>query len=308
MSLAAVILNWNQAGDTIACARSLEPALRPGDTVWIVDNASTGDDPQRIAEDCPGARLLAADRNLGFGGGNNLALREILDEAWDQVLLLNNDARIGLRDLEALRRCLEGRPDLAVLGPGLYDGDDPERLLSAGGRDIARHVATHETAAPGARPAEVFGDPASIREVDYVPGTCALLPTAALRRVGLFDEDYFFAGEMADLCRRAADMGLGSAVLGSARALHYTSRSSALRGELYGYYILRNRFLYVERHLPAERGRLRLEWTLRGLRFWLEAVGRGDRRRARALRLAVVDGWRGRYGDRNRAVLGERAP
>ena len=308
MSLAAVILNWNQADDTITCVRDLEAVLEPGDAIWVVDNASRGDDAARIARACTGVRLIGSERNLGFGGGNNLAIRQILAEGSDHVLLINNDARIERADLTELRRSAAEHSDIAVVGPLLFDGDEVDRLLSAGGLDIARHVATHDNAP---LPASGGGDPEdsqTLREVDYVPGTCALIAVDALREVGLLDEEYFFAGEMADLCRRMWLAGRPCAVSRRVRALHFTSRSSSHRGELYAYYVLRNRFLYLRRHYPESHRKLARDWTFRGIRFWLEALLQGDRRRARALRMALMDGRLGRFGDRNRAVLGERSP
>lgn len=298
MSLGAIILNWNQADDTIACVRDLFRALEPGDAVWVVDNASEDDDAARIAAACPEARLVVSPRNLGFGGGNNLALREILALGSTHVLLLNNDARIEREDLAVLRRVMTARPDLAAIGPLLFDGHEPDRLLSAGGRDIAHHVATHQTSLDGS---------VELREVDYVPGTCALLSVDVLSTVGLLDEEYFFAGEMADLCRRMWSAGRPCLVANRARALHFTDRSSHHRGELYAYYVLRNRFLYLRRHYPESRRKLGFDWTVRGFRFWLEALFQGDRRRARALRKALLDGRMGRFGDRNRAILGDRS-
>ena len=191
--LAIVIVNWNQAEDTIGCVRSLASLQHPSPVVWVVDNGSAKEDRARITAACPEARLLTSRDNLGFGGANNRAIETALAEGHGAILLLNNDARIDGENLGRLRFSFESDPRLAVLGPLVWDADRPERLLSAGGRDIGLFAATHVREQPGPGLSDVF----------YVPGTCALVRCAALQEIGLFDERYFFSGEMADLCTRA---------------------------------------------------------------------------------------------------------
>ena len=43
----------------------------------MVDNASADGSAEMVAAEFPQARLVASRENLGFAGGNNLALREL---------------------------------------------------------------------------------------------------------------------------------------------------------------------------------------------------------------------------------------
>lgn len=298
MPLDVVILNWNALDDTLACLRDLARWESRPLRIWVVDNASADDSVARIRAAFPHVTVLSSDRNRGFAGGNNLALRRALEAGATHILLLNNDATITESDLQRLMARLDAHPDLGILGPTLWDADAPERLLSAGGRDIVRHLVSHlrELSAEG-----------GVRFVEYVPGTCALIRAAALRQVGLFDADYFFGGEMADLCARARQAGWESAVDGDARALHRVARSSHLRAQLHIYYVLRNRFLFIRKFYPRTRRRWMLVWTGYGLYMALLALAHRQPRRARAILLGVIDGWRGRYGGQNARVLGRES-
>lgn len=279
-----MILNWNSWA--AARDRALEIAswseLRP--EVWVIDNGSRGDDLARLRSALPMAHVLDAGRNLGFGGGVNLALSRI---AAPFTLLLNHDAGLdqgAARDLLAL---LETRSDIAVAGPALTD--PAGRIEALGGRDIRRHVRTH------VRPAEGGGPPATgPLDVAYVPGTAALLRTEAVRAVGGLDESFFFSGEMPDLCRRLVDRGWRCVVLPTARAWHDRGGRGARREALDAYYSLRNRFLFLRKH-PAP-GR-RLFWTLYAVASALRHLLRGRARRAGAELLALAHGLRGRFGD-----------
>ncbi len=304
MSLAVVILNWNNGPDTIACVRMVEawsdalPGLEL--TSWVVDNASQDGSAEQIARECPHVNLICSDFNRGFGGGCNLGIDAALAAGCETVLLLNNDATLDARNLERLRATLRADPGLGVVGPLLRDRERPQVLLSAGGRDIARHLVSHLTQPP---------DDRSLYAVDYVPGTVALMRAAALRAVGLLDESYFFGVEMVDWCERARQQGYRSAIDARAVAFHSLARSSDLRERLHVYYVVRNRLLYIRRchrHGWVYRVGLVGVWTLYSVGLWLGALLRGNSGRARAIGLALRHAFAGTVGGQNALVLAGR--
>ncbi len=293
VNLPVVILNWNSAAQTAACAASLRTWQRLQPRLVVVDNASR---PEERWPD-PDARLLHNAENQGYAGGNNTALRDLLaGEAPPFILLLNSDAHLEEAAAEALVRLLEAEPEAAIAGPLLRECSGTQAHASLGGRHIAWHVQTRiwQEPAPGE---------SNPRPVDYVPGTVALLRVAALRQVGLLDEAYFFSGELADWCTRARRAGWTCLVLPSAQAAHHTHPDSPLRETLYLYYSLRNRFRFVRKFHPALQVLLTPAWTLAGLLLILQALARGRRGRARAVALALADGLRGRFGNRHAHFL-----
>ncbi|HFQ93743.1 MAG TPA: glycosyltransferase family 2 protein [Anaerolineae bacterium] len=293
MRLGVNILNWNQADDTLKCVSSVRSWQITEKVVWVVDNASCAADRDRLVAGLDKETLLVSETNRGFAGGNNLAIQAALAAGCQYILLLNNDARISEENVNCLRQALNDDPRLGIVGPTLWDGRNPNRLLSAGGGDIGTAVSPHLTTPPA---------PDEIREVTYAPGTCALIRREIFERVGLLDETYFFGGEMADLCMRAREAGYTVAIVGGAKAFHTVDRSSEIRHWLHIYYVLRNRFLFVRKFHRRRQWRLFLFWTAQSGRPWLQAVLAGDWRRERAIRLAVWDGWRGRFGGQNRRV------
>ncbi|MBL7201037.1 MAG: glycosyltransferase family 2 protein [Anaerolineae bacterium] len=293
MDLSVVILNWNAAEETIRCARAVSAWEHVHATPWIVDNDSADDSAELIARELPEAHLICSIENLGYGGGNNQGIAQAMSAGDAPILLLNNDAYIDEQHVVRLLCALRADERLGFVGPLLY-GSDAGGLLSAGGRDISRHVNSHIQGIRGDGP---------IRETAYVPGTVALIRSAVFREVGLFDTDYFFSGEMADLCERARQHGYASAIDTRARAYHAQHDSSDLRDTLYAYYSLRNRFLFVQKFRPSQQVLLHGLWTLYGLGASLKARLLNKVARARALHLAVSDGLRGRFGGQNERIL-----
>ena len=295
MKLSVVILNWNAIEDTAACLRSVEAWESTGavnrPTVWVVDNASRPPGIEPVRREFPTVRVIQSPINRGFAGGSNLGIEAALKAGSDAVLLLNNDASVDGRSVAAMLAALSSDHAIGVVGPSIWHGST---CISVGGRDIARHATTH------LRPRAPL---MAVQDVDYVSGTVALVRRQVFDRVGLLDEDYFFGGEMADLCHRARRSGFRSVTEPRARALHDLGRSSEERQTLHIYYVVRNRFLFVRKHHSRRRAWLYPRWTGRAALTALAALCRGHPRRARAVVLGVLDGVGGRTGGQNDRVL-----
>jgi GT2 family glycosyltransferase len=81
----------------------------------LVDNGSTDGSADAIRQRFPDVRIIEAGSNLGFAGGNNLALRDL--DGVDYVALLNNDAFVEPGWLEPLVAALEADPCLGAVCP-----------------------------------------------------------------------------------------------------------------------------------------------------------------------------------------------
>lgn len=296
--LSVVILNWNAAEDTAACLRSVQAWETLGvvgrPATWVVDNGSRPPGMDSIRREFPEVRVLQSPINRGFAGGSNLGIMAALDSGSDAVLLLNNDASVDASSVAVMLATLESNPAIGVVGPTLWHQG---QCISVGGQNITRHAVTH---------LRLREPPATLLNVDYVPGTVALVKRQVFERVGLLDEDFFFGGEMADLCHRARLCGFRSVTDPRARARHDLERSSPHRQTLHIYYVVRNRFLFVRKHYPRQKHWLYARWTVRAAVTALAALSRGNGRRVRAVTLGVIDGIRGRFGGQNDRLLRPR--
>lgn len=294
MELAIILLNWNAADDTLRCLEYIAAWKRAHPAIWVVDNASTDGSADLIAREWPKARLIRNEINVGYAGGNNQALSEILDQGISPILFLNNDARIDEADLIRLMQTLQRNPQIGLLGPLLFDAENPERLLTAGGQNLIRHLTSHISKVRTNRPLQI---------VDYVPGTVLLCRAEVFQRVGLLDETYFFSGELPDLGERVKGKGFLSAIDTQARAYHTLSRSSSFRETLYTYYIIRNRFRFIRKFCKFSKLFFYGFWTLYSLALAVKTQFNGKPNTAKAIRLGLFDGLRGRFGGQNERVL-----
>lgn len=287
--LAVIVLNWNNARDSIKCIQSIVSweSLKPD--IYIVDNASTDNSLSEIQLRFPNITIIKSKKNLGFAGGNNLAIRKAIENGSDTILLLNNDVNATESNISRLLGILQARPDIAVVGPKVRMG----MSVYAGGRDIGRNVSTYVPWQAG------MGDDMVV-EVDYVPGSAFMVRSTALERAGLLDEDFFFSGEIADLCRRIRDLGMRCCVYTGADVAHDIDPTSLqMRNTLYTYYSTRNRFLYVKKHENGLLLRLYGWWIGYCVREMILSFAGNNRNRSRAIFLALFDGITGKFGDHN---------
>ena len=92
-SASVVIPNWNGRDLLERYLPSIIEALAgsPDNEIIVVDNGSADGSATMLAESFPSVRVLALDRNLGFGGGSNAGFRAAKN---DIVILLNSDMRV----------------------------------------------------------------------------------------------------------------------------------------------------------------------------------------------------------------------
>src|SRR6185503_17494864 len=90
-ALAVVVLNWNRPALTLECLRSLDASTRPLLDILVVDNGSTDGSQSVIEASAPDVTVIQTGANLGYGGGNNVGIREAIRRGADLVWVLNND-------------------------------------------------------------------------------------------------------------------------------------------------------------------------------------------------------------------------
>ncbi|HEX6601218.1 MAG TPA: glycosyltransferase family 2 protein [Solirubrobacterales bacterium] len=210
---AVYIPNFNGAAQLGRTLRSLGAQTRPVEVV-LIDNGSSDDSVELARRELPQVRVVALERNHGFGPAINRALAE---HPADQVILLNNDAEAEPRFVEALLDGLGAGVD-SVAGVLLQERA-PELIDSAGVVADATLMGFDY----------LHGEPASAAVSAPAPlgptGGAALYRREALERVGGFDERIFLYYEDLDLALRIAAAGGRCRLAPEARALHAYSAS-----------------------------------------------------------------------------------
>ena len=261
MNTHIVVVNWNNAPQTLRCLRSLEDLAQLPCKVWVVDNGSEDGSADRLAEfidttPLP-AQLIRSAKNLGFGGGCNLAITQAFAEGADSVWLLNNDAVADRDALQALQHKLASDDRIGAVGSVIYDLRYPKRVQVWGGGRILTWagMSTH------------FRRSVADSKIDYLTGASLLLRREALLATGLFDgHEFFMYWEDADLCQRLRREGWRLAVASDSRVWHEHSSSLGKTHALKDFYVTQSAGAFLRRYSTRPKSAWYIGTTLRLLR------------------------------------------
>ena len=230
--LSVVILNYNAAEHVRRCLTSLPAACAGVDyETIVVDNASPWPGIDAVTAAFPGVRLIRRERNDGFSAGINTGLREARGEA---MLILNPDTTVAAGAAAAMLGYLREHPNVGVLGPRMLNEDGTLQLSCRRFPTFSVVLFNRQSLLTRLLPGNRFStdylmtdwNHDTVRDVDWLSGAAMLLNRAALTRVGLFDERYFFEIEDVDLCRRMHAAGYRVVYFPHAEVTHRIGASS----------------------------------------------------------------------------------
>ncbi len=185
----AIIVSYNFMPWLDHCLGSLEKSETPVD-IMVVDNKSTDGTPDAVEQRYPQVMVIRNNDNLGFGRANNIGMQYAIDNGYDAVLLLNQDAWVEPTAIGQLAEASRRHPRYGILSPVHLtgSGDNIEYGFS-----VYTGVKSKE-----AQPS------APLVQVPFINAAIWYMPVAALKQVGLFAKIYQHYGEDKDMAYRMA--------------------------------------------------------------------------------------------------------
>ena len=235
MLLSIVIVSFNVEELLAKCLESIEKYSEDiTKEVFVVDNNSSDNTVLRIRKDFPKVTLIANKKNLGFSKANNQALKKAKG---DYLLVLNPDTELKQGTLHKMIGFMRKNKDVAVstcrveLADGSLD------------RDCRRHFPTpwrsfchFSNLSKIFKGSKIFDQyymgymPDNIeQEVDACAGAFMMIRSSALKKVGYFDEDFFFYGEDLDWCWRFREKGYRIVYTPITKIIHHKGASSGIK-------------------------------------------------------------------------------
>ncbi|MBU6954393.1 glycosyltransferase family 2 protein [Hahella sp. HN01] len=217
MTVTTIIVNYNSGTLLYECLKHLESQTVRSDKIIVVDNGSV-DGSQNIAEAFSSVDVLLLDENLGFAGGNNLALSGVDTEF---VALLNPDAFPEPDWLESLLVAASENPDVGAFGSRQLCSDANLILDGVGDCYHISGLVWRDRHGAKQQPNDL-----ATREIFSPCAAAALYRRKALHEIGGFDEDYFCYVEDVDLGFRLRLAGYKSIYVPSAVVYHVGSATT----------------------------------------------------------------------------------
>lgn len=203
-----IIVTYNGMKWIDRCIGCLSQSIIPVD-VFVVDNNSTDGTPTYIKEHFPNCMLIESKQNLGFGKANNLGLKYALENNYDFVYLLNQDAWIFEDTLSKLIEVYRNDSSFGILSPlqtnsecskldRNFEYNSPKEMLS----DISANNCR------------------AVYETRFIMAAHWLLPKETIFSVGGFSPSFPHYGEDVDYVNRVHYHGYKVGVVPSVKGVH----------------------------------------------------------------------------------------
>ena len=266
--LAVVILNYN--GKKFL-EQFLPTVILHSESALIVvaDNGSSDDSVDFIRSFFPSVQLINIERNLGFCGGYNFALKQV---SATYYVLLNSDVEVTNGWLHPIVSLFNRNPTIAAIQPKIlsfrqktcfeYAGAAGGYLDALGypfcrGRIFDKLEEDHGQ----------FNDTVPIF---WATGACHFVRSTVFHEMGGLDEDYFAHMEEIDFCWRLKRAGYHIYYEGGSTVYHVGGGTLSSASPKKTYLNFRNGMSLIFKHLPTSQ----LIWKLplRVLLDWAAAV------------------------------------
>lgn len=214
MKILTIVVTYNGLKWIDRCLSSIRSSEVRTDTL-VVDNASTDGTPEYVREHFPEFRLVETGENLGFGAGNDIGLRIAVEEGYDYVYLLNQDAYLHPGTIAPLLEVFRHDSDFGILSPLQTD---------AGGEVLDEFFAKKVSVVTGTvrtvSDLKGVGEDMKVIEIPFIMAAHWLISIDCVRQVGGFAPLFTHNGEDDNYCDRARYHGFKVGVCTSSEAIH----------------------------------------------------------------------------------------
>lgn len=248
---AVVILNWNgREFLKVFLPEVVKNSASPDTEVIVADNGSDDGSVEWLTEHHPDIRIIVLEKNYGYAGGYNRALRETQAEYF---ILLNSDVSVEPGWADKLTTFMEMHPNVGACQPKIRSYSKPSAFEYAG----AAGGYIDRLGYPFCR-GRIFdaleddtGQYDDTREIFWASGSCMAVRAAAFDQCDGFDDSFFVHMEEIDLCWRMQNAGFIICYVPHAVVWHVGGGTLGYGSPEKIYYNFRNSLIMMAKNLPA---------------------------------------------------------
>ena len=237
-----ITINFNGFALTCGLLDSLVRNVSYPLEVIVVDNGSENDEAARLAEKYPEVKVVAAGRNLGFAGANNLGAAQARGEF---LFFINNDTEILEDGIGKLVERFDSDPGIGIVCPKIrfWDGNRP---IQFAGYTPMKGIALRNDLIGYGR--EDDGSFDSDAPTPFAHGAAMMVSRKAYEDVGPMPECYFLYFEELDWSNRFTEKGWKIHYEPLCTVFHKESATTGRESALRSYYMTRNRQIFALRN------------------------------------------------------------
>lgn len=286
-----IVLNYNNAGQTISCIKSIQKFNTADCRIVVVDNCSTDDSwkvlDEYLSEHKGAFDLISATKNGGYAQGNNVGLQYLdNDPEINKILILNNDVLFTQDILPRMSGFLDSHPESGVVSPLLCCRDGKTIDYNCARKDcsIREIVWTYllyftDICGISSKFANkrkiLLQNPDLLAgeevEIELPSGSCFMIRKDLFRIIGWFDPNTFLYYEENILYRKLLEVGKKNYLLPDISCIHLGGETTNKVAHSASYMkASKASGYYYATHYRKLNGLQRL--ILRCSRLWFEAM------------------------------------
>lgn len=242
MKTSVIIPSWNGEDLLKICLPSLRKQTAKNFEVIIIDNGSKDGSVDYIEKNFPDFRVIKLLKNLGFAPAVNIGIKKSKEK---YVILLNNDTEVDKDCIKFLVKAADEHPEVGFVASKILNFYKRNIIDNAGDYiDGGGHPNTYGT---GEKDEPKFNKPGF---VFMATGGGSLFKKTAIKKVGLFDEEYFVYMEDVDFCLRAQMLGIKGWFEPRAKIYHIRMATSSRNPPFFQYLTFRNMTINIIKNFP----------------------------------------------------------
>lgn len=286
-----LILNYNEIDAPVNCYQMLAAQDYGNLDIFVIDNGSSDYIYQNLKIHIPKDAIIRLPVNLGYTGGMNEGIKIALEQHYDYIWMLNNDAVI--EDNGALRKLVayaEGYK-MDMVSPVIvddYDQCDIKTIYGMYYDESFNQIPLYDE--------QSYFSCVKHERGLILLGTAILVKAAIFDDIGLLDEDFFIQYDDMEFglraIRKKKKVGVGVMV-----RIRHAFVPDYIRSAHYHYYISRNEIRIISKYCRWPVKIKQYEWTLLKIKRRIDRLqSLGLINEAQAIRMGLYDGLFGNMG------------
>lgn len=251
-----LIVNY-KVGDLVhQSIQSIEKHVKTPYEIIVFDNASNDGSVEGLIGQYDHTRVIASDKNLGFGAGNNQAYKYSRGEF---IFLLNPDTILFDDSVDRMVEFMKTDEETGLVSPRLLYEDGTLQ------RSIRKFYSYFGSLMDNRFMNPVIAKFPQITEwlpgllnhnqsqyIDWAKGAALLIRREVIDEIGLFDEQFFIYGEEMDLCYRIGEAGWDKVYLNSCGIIHLEGKSTVQSSSKMFLMNYKGMYLFLKKHFDRK--------------------------------------------------------
>lgn len=216
--VAIVIVCMNNMKNIIPCLDSIIKYTKIEYEIWLVAYMFSKENLSIIKHKYPKVIIVESNEIRGFSENNNLALRQAKTE---YTLVLNDDTEFKEPVLDELVASMVKTKDASVMSPYLVNADGSYQCCGRAPINWWDFLKEDTFRLSNMKQKSKYINQSGIFQSYNIAGACFLIKTEFFKRMGFFDEYYFFMPEDVALGTKINELGYKCFVDADITLYHY---------------------------------------------------------------------------------------